>query len=178
MTAPMLPGDYLAKRRTMSGYSLPSLARDLMLLTDFGGRPRLGDFNRLKLRLDMAESGHTHLSDDTITLIGNFVALDISVYRQLVDLAEAERKGQTLRHAHLPRPQVCRTCACSFFDPCDERDLASLGGRLAAPGETACHWAEDDLCSRCDRIEPSSPGSASPPDAEPPFIRLMPIGSR
>ncbi|MBW8380874.1 hypothetical protein, partial [Salmonella enterica] len=79
------PGTYLEKRRLMAGYSLSSLARELLMLTGFGTSRAESDFRRLRLTLISAEQGSLHHSPARIETIRNFVPLDPAVYFRLVD---------------------------------------------------------------------------------------------
>lgn len=133
----MNPGQYLEKRRLMAGYSLSSLARELLMLTGFGSSRAESDFRRLRLTLASAEAGSLHHRRDRIELIRAFIPLDVGLYLHLV---ECERSGDPYRV-----DGICAVCACSFLDPC-----VLHVGPTASLGESACHWAEPRLCSACD----------------------------
>lgn len=180
----MTPGTYLEKRRLMAGYSLTSLARELLMLTGFGSSRAESDFRRLRLTLISAEQDTLHHSPDRIDLIRAFVPLDPAVYFRLIDKEEV--------------PGLCGLCACSFFDPCvlpaepaaqlgattcqaDETvcsECARLGLRLApARGVAASTVAEQlrDLGERMARLnEAFDRQVVQPARAEPPFLRLVP----
>ncbi|MEM6907195.1 MAG: hypothetical protein AAF494_00830 [Pseudomonadota bacterium] len=161
MRSPVLPGDYLQKRRTMAGYTLDSLARDLLIVSGFGYRPGLDDFQRLKLRLAAAEQSNLHLDDEKLALIGNFVSLDADVYRRLVLL---EERGITV-----PVVNLCRVCGCSFHDPCVHPPRQS-----AAPlGRSTCQMVEPTLCSNC---APHVETRGTPRDPEVPAAVPEPVG--
>ena len=132
----MLPGQYLEKRRLMAGYSLTSLARELLLLTGFGTSRADSDFRRLRLTLTSAEQGSLHHSRERIELIRAFVPLDVSLYLHLVD---CERSGDPFRVDGL-----CQNCACSFHDPC-----VLHVGPTAELGTTVCSDTDTNLCSAC-----------------------------
>lgn len=138
----MLPGTYLEKRRLMAGYSLSSLARELLLLTGFGHGGSFGraesDFRRLRMTLISAEQGSLHHGRDRVELIRAFVPLDVSLYLHLV---ECDRSGEPFRASG-----VCRCCACSFHDPC-----VLHVGPTAALGASVCDPAGADLCSACEQ---------------------------
>lgn len=185
----MTPGTYLEKRRTMAGYSLTGLARELLMLTGFGTSRAESDFRRLRLTLIGAEQGAHHHSPERIDLIRNFVPLDRHVYFELVDRAE---QGLTHRVAG-----ICRNCACSFHDPCHVRC-----GPAGPLGTSTCAWVTSDLCSACAGVierapHPDTLCTPAPPirqqlrdlgermarlnaiandRGEPPMIRLVPTG--
>lgn len=132
----MKPGTYLEKRRIMAGYSLSSLARELLMLTGFGSARLESDFRRLRMRLISAEQGSLHHDRERIELIRAFVPLDTALYLHLV---ACERSGDPYRVEGL-----CRNCACSFHSPC----IIHVGP-TAALGESACHPG-DGICSACE----------------------------
>lgn len=148
MARAMLPGTYLEKRRLMAGYSLSSLARELLMLTGFGsgrmGGARLeSDFRRLRLTLISAEQGSIPHSPERIELIRNFVPLDPDVYFRLLSHDRREVR-------------LCPNCACSFHDPC------LLPAAHGAPlGTSVCQPTEGALCSACatltERAAPPAP---------------------
>lgn len=143
----MAPGTYLEKRRLMAGYSLTSLARELLLLTGFGASRADSDFRRLRLTLASAEQGSLHHGRDRAELIRAFVPFDVSLYLHLVD---CERSGDPYRVEGL-----CRCCACSFHDPC-----VLHVGPTAALGSSACR-SGSEICSACEqslsRLTPERP---------------------
>jgi hypothetical protein len=185
----MKPGTYLEKRRLMAGYSLSSLARDLLLLTGFGTSRADSDFRRLRLTLASAEAGSLHHPRERIELIRAFIPLDVSLYLHLV---ECDRSGNPYHVAGL-----CQNCACSFHDPC-----VLHVGPTAMLGASVCR-SGDQICSACaDQLECLSPDAFRPvgregptvaeqlrelgdriqrfdrqhptPDTAPPFLRLVP----
>lgn len=189
----MTPGTYLEKRRLMAGYSLTSLARELLMLTGFGSSRAESDFRRLRLTLSSAEAGALHHSRERIELIRAFVPLDVSLYLHLVD---CDRSGEPYRVAGL-----CQNCACSFLDPC-----VLHVGPTAGLGTSVCDTTGTDVCSACEqsleRLTPDAfrsvgrdgPSIAeqlrelgdriarinregfapAPATAEPPFLRVVP----
>ncbi|MBA4164462.1 MAG: hypothetical protein C0510_07500 [Erythrobacter sp.] len=128
----MTPGTYLEKRRLMAGYSLSSLARELLMLTCFGTSRAESDFRRLRLTLISAEQGSLHHSPARIETIRNFVPLDPAVYFRLVD-------GEQVHG-------LCRLCACSFHDPC-----VLPVGPAAALGTSVCDSTGPSVCSACEQ---------------------------
>lgn len=130
----MSPGIYLQKRRAHAGFSIGGVARRLAKLPwPIKAEPTLQDLRNITMRLTAAEQLDDHLDDAEVEQLRNIVPLDPRVYRQLVELAEAgEGSG-------LPVPQLCRECACSFFDPCD-----TIGG--------PCSWESSNMCSACARM--------------------------
>ncbi len=133
----MPPGTYLERRREMAGYTLSTLAHELLLLTGFGTSRADSDFRRLRLTLASAEAGSLHHSRERIELIRAFVPLDVSLYLHLVD---CDRSGDPYRVEGL-----CRICACSFHDPC-----VLHVGPTAALGASACHFG-GEICSACEQ---------------------------
>lgn len=134
----MLPGQYLEKRREIAGYTLSTLANELLLLTGFGSSRAESDLRRLRLTLASAEAGTLHHRRDRIELIRAFVPLDVGLYLHLV---ECDRSGDPYRV-----DGICAVCACSFLDPC-----VLHVGPTASLGESACHWADPRLCSACEK---------------------------
>ena len=139
----MTPGTYLEKRRLMAGYSLSSLARELLMLTGFGGGGSFGpraesDFRRLRLTLISAEQDSLHHSRERIELIRAFVPLDPHLYLELVSFAE---QGVTRR-----LPGLCQNCACSFHDPC-----VLPVDPAAVLGTSVCENAGTGVCSACEQ---------------------------
>jgi hypothetical protein len=133
----MLPGEYLQKRRLMAGYSLRSLASDLLTLTGFGTPRQVADQRRLQLTLASAEAGTIYHPPARIDLISNFVPLDPQIYFRLVEIDESG--------VPLSVPGLCPNCACSFQDPCVIPVAPS-----AALGTSVCDTTDSDLCSACE----------------------------
>jgi len=164
----MTPGTYLEKRRLMAGYSLSSLARDLLMLTGFGSSRADSDFRRLRLTLASAEAGSLHHSRERIELIRAFIPLDVSLYLHLV---ECDRSGDAYRV-----DGICAVCACSFLDPC-----VLHVGPTAELGASACHWSQPGVCSACDQqLERLTPDAFRPVGREGPSIaeQLRELGDR
>lgn len=149
----MRPGLYLEKRRLMAGYSLTSLARELLLLTGFGTARAESDFRQLRCALIAAEHDVTPHSRARIEAIRCFVPLDPEVYFRLL----ADEHGV---------PGLCPLCACSLRDPC------LLAAAPAAPlGAGVCQPTAGALCSACATLAARSAPAAAPRAAA---IRFIP----
>lgn len=163
----MLPGTYLEKRRLMAGYSLSSLARELLMLTGFGsgrmGGARLeSDFRRLRLTLISAEQGSIPHSPERIELIRNFVPLDPEIYFRLLSHDRREVR-------------LCPNCACSFHDPC------LLPAAPGVPlGTSVCQPTDGALCSACATLTERAPPPAAHAHIPAPSIaiQLRELGER
>ncbi|WP_156679373.1 hypothetical protein [Sphingomonas profundi] len=116
----MSPGTYLRLRREATGLSLRELAYQFFT-------PPL-DLAEVEQLLVNAEADDAPLDAGSLHRVNLFVPLDIEIYASLL--------------AELPTRSVCRRCACSWFDPCQD----SFG---------PCAWADAaaTLCTRCARIE-------------------------
>ena len=151
------PGEYLHKRRTVAGLSVAEAARDLAMVPS--AVPINGLLDKLEDRLRRAESDEEPLSLHQAALLRNVYPFDVDVYDRLLDRHMADE----VTRRSLPEPQLCRSCACSFFDPCEVTTTAD-GGTFVA----VCGWAEADLCSTCaDRPKVTS--------SEPAAIPVIPI---
>lgn len=115
------PGTYLQRRREAASKTLADVAQRLSTV------PRMAEHARVEwialVELDAVPAGFS-----TIAALRSAFPFDLAVLAQL-DLI---RLG-----ADLPPPRLCRTCACSEYDPCHDE----LGA--------TCSWVEDDLCSAC-----------------------------
>ena len=140
-TTPMTPGTYLRKRRVTAGFSIDHVAAGLDVL----GRQYLqccGDaapwhpsiLRRLTLRrrLRAAEENRLLFTLREVERLGLLIRLDPNVYEQLVDLHLAGPDSG------LPEPHVCRSCACSFLDPCVDEHGTCGWARLDSGMCTAC----------------------------------------
>lgn len=127
----MSPGKYLQLRRAHTGLGLIQAAATMAALPWTVRNPGPTAKNRAHARLLAAEEDREHFTLPEVESLGTVIPLDPQVYVQLVDLHLA---GPT---ACLPRPQVCRECACSWMDPC-----------LSDHAEP-CAWAEANLCTTC-----------------------------
>jgi hypothetical protein len=127
----MIPGTYLRKRREAAGLGLQQVAAKLALLP-WAVRPAsIEDILLLEERLILAECGTRDLTPEQALLLRNVFRFDAAVYEQLFLCHHAGRASD------LPRPQVCRSCACSWHDACDD-------------GGVGCHWSADPtICSAC-----------------------------
>ncbi|MEM6493328.1 MAG: hypothetical protein AAF650_03015 [Pseudomonadota bacterium] len=138
----MTPGEYLQKRRAVSGYSLASLAREVIAFDRYGNPRTYGEEQRVQRRLLGAENDHAILSDLELALVAGFVRLDPTVYRDLEDLAEH-------RIAALPY-RFCRCCGATETT-LSRRPFSGLPGQAA-------HFVSNDLCSACaEAAEPRLP---------------------
>lgn len=136
-TSTLTAGGYLRLRREAYGLSLEEIANGLALAAS---RPAfLQRLKEIEADRDVA-TGHT------LTALREFFSFSTTVYS---NLAAGIPAGTAL----------CRTCACSWNDPC-------------GAGVHTCSWIEADLCSRCasggkltPRPEPVFPMRASDPHA-------------
>ena len=116
----MTPGTYLRKRREAADVTPEDVARMVAAVIEQPG-PWLSEIEND----DRAPS-----ATSVGMLIGTF-DFDRHVLDRLIDLHYFA--------ADLPEPRLCRTCACSQWDPC-VTDLRGSG---------SCHWVAEDLCSAC-----------------------------
>lgn len=133
----MTPGSYLQRRRTVAGFSISSLARELLHAEHFGQPRFLSDQRRVELRMLDAEAGARVLAPSQVKTLAKFAPLDPAIYRDLVEYAELRAAAPTYR--------LCRSCAASDSVP----TRAPFSG---IPG-TALGWAAHDLCEACDAID-------------------------
>lgn len=131
----MTPGTYLAKRRAHAGLSLQAVARAIAALPWAIRPPAAGDIARLTARLEAAEADRDNLTVAQAQLLRNAFAFDVDIYQRLLWRHVGDRS--------VVPPQLCRTCACSWCDPCLTHD-------------GPCGWSEPDLCSACKRAEQAS----------------------
>ncbi|WP_370189320.1 helix-turn-helix domain-containing protein [Qipengyuania sp.] len=124
----MTPGLYLRKRREAAGLSLGEVARQIATIQL--GLVRLDRRNLLE-QLERVEGDEAALTLAQAQVLRNVFAFDPHLYMRL------------LARGTLPLTQICRACACSWFDPCLP-DSGARGEKAAA-----CSWAEPDLCSAC-----------------------------
>ena len=159
----LTPGQYLQKRRTVAGLSISEAARDLAMMPTAVPIDQLID--KLEARLRRAESDEEPFSLHQAALLRNVFPFDVDVYDRLLDRHMADE----VTRRSLPEPQLCRSCACSFFDACEVTTTAD-GGTFVA----VCGWAETDLCTTCaDRPK----ATASDPVAIPVVPILNPQGA-
>lgn len=132
----MSPGTYLRKRREAAGVALVDLAALMAGLPWRVREPELGDVERLVARLAEAEDDRDNLTLMQAAMLLNAFPLDVDIYEALLLHHHAVRAPI---HG-VPRPRVCRRCACSDRDGCHtDRGM--------------CAWASADLCTACERVE-------------------------
>ncbi len=119
----LTPGQYIAKRRAAAGLSIDDVAISLATV------PRLGEVDRIAW-LQRIEADVSPVTFDVFAVLTVCVPMDAMVLRELIALADA--CDDTLE-----APRLCRTCACSEFDPCEDEHGAT------------CGWADHDLCTAC-----------------------------
>lgn len=131
---PISPGVYLRKRREHAGLTRDEVAH--LLSHRAAHRPLyLEEITEL-------EEDRSHAADVMLHKLQYCFRFDRFVYHALVACSLDE---------FLPRPQVCRNCACSWMDAC------------GTPGAgQPCHWVDGDstLCSACLPVEPTRPAPA------------------
>jgi hypothetical protein len=139
----MTPGTYLRKRREAAGLGVIQVAATLAI---YSMMPRSTNPRAVIVqRLNRAEEDLEPLNRAQLGLLRTAgFSLDIDVYLQLVDLHADPANPD------LPRPAVCRECACSWNDAC------LVNGR-------GCCWVEqpnparDGLCTRCLHLNSARP---------------------
>lgn len=123
---PMTPGTYLRKRREASGFSIRACAERFAAVDD----PALAGLYANQWR--SAERDISPLGSPFSARIATLIGFDNAIYDRLV----------AIRFGHnLPVPQICKTCACSWNDPCISEGIDLI--------ESPCSWAEADLCTAC-----------------------------
>lgn len=138
----MTPGEYLQKRRAVSGYSLHSLAREVTAFDRYGNPRTYGEEQRVQRHLLDAENDHAILSDLELALVAGFVRLDPTVYRDLDDLAERRITALSYR--------FCRCCGAT------ETTLAPIP--FSGPQVRFAHFVSPGRCSACAEVaEPRLP---------------------
>lgn len=123
-TAPMTPGTYLRKRREAAELSIRDVA---LLLAD--DRTSAAE---LEQRIGEAESDGGPLQGGLVGRMLRAFGLDVDVYLALSTLTADPL-------AAVPVPQICRVCACSWNDACEDPQLGP------------CAWVDGDstLCTHC-----------------------------
>lgn len=111
----MPPGLYLQKRRLAAGLTIEDLAKLLGHNVAHAGY-WVG-------RIKAFEADVDYVAQITLIALRGVFSFKPEIYLAMV--------------AQTPHAPVCRMCACSMFDPCQE-----------TPAK-ACSWTEDDLCSAC-----------------------------
>jgi hypothetical protein len=140
---PLAPGRYLQLRRKAAQLELSDLA--LLIASDIRmaepssrRRPiRPADRSLVQRRLFALENGTDGpgVELDLIRAIARHVAFDEQVYLALVGVNAAPDAG-------LPVPNHCRSCGCSWQDPC------------LSPGPCAWTDAAGTVCTACDPRPP------------------------
>lgn len=172
----MSPGTYLRKRREAAGVSLdlaavafvpwPDPPNDASFIALASAAAKsvavrvLSGVNLLELVRTAAGliaelEADQRVVDRSITrCLANIVPLDVEIYDALVALHLG---------VHVPLPQICRHCGCSWHRPCIDRVESGIPGCFA---EHSCSWSETDpdLCTVCERkaaAQPKEPADAS-----------------
>lgn len=118
----MTPGTYLAKRRIAAGLSIEDVADAVVTVPAVPERDRIDWLRRI-------EADIAPVTEPIGNALFAVFPFDGDVLARLVDL----HSPTPLR---IEAPRLCRECACSDFDPCDD---------IVGP----CAWVEQDLCSAC-----------------------------
>lgn len=131
---PMTPGEYLHKRRCMSGLGPQQAASSFAtwLLRDKPAMPL--ELARLSIRISEAERNRQFLTLPEAEALGRVISLDPEIYVQLVDLYLAG-PGADGEYNGLPVPEVCCACGCSWTSP--------------YPGGFARTAADPTICTTC-----------------------------
>lgn len=136
-TGAVTPGTYLRTRREAAGLTLDQVAR--VTRTD----PAVEHRERVAWLRDIEEDRRALLPADgpLVLLLGCAFPFDRDVLAQLVLI----HAGADLRP-----PQLCRLCACSWYDAC----------------EGSCAWSTSDVsvCTRCE-ARMAVAAAAPPPSA-------------
>lgn len=132
----MNPGTYLQKRREAAGFTLGEVARQLAMM-QFGQV----SYTAVQRELIAAEAGTEPLDEARLALLRHVFPFSREVHRRLA--AHAADPAA-------PMPEICRECACSFFDPCHP-----AGGTAKEFATGTCWWVfqpdptAEPLCSAC-----------------------------
>ena len=112
----MTPGEYIRRRREARGLSADVVEASCIAIgASYGG----GGLDVPLFAIEGDAGDMISLRD--ATLLSEAIDFDLAVFGALT--------------AGGP-PPICRVCACSEFDPCEDPDMFST-----------CSWVEDDLCS-------------------------------
>lgn len=128
----MAPGTYLKKRREAADFSVPQVAAALAGMAERIRPLRARDFKLLEEQLDSAEADADPLTMPQAALLHRVLSFDLGAYELLLLRQSGELS------THLPEPQICRVCACTWNDPC-------------ATPSGPCAWTPGDLtlCTAC-----------------------------
>ena len=121
MIAPITPGAYLKLRRKAAG----------LILSDVAARVSTDPHTPEHLRVDQLELIEADIQPagpSTIMALRRAFPFSVWGLTLLARIAQGD---------DLAAPRLCRICACSELDACDDR----RGG--------PCGWAEADLCTSC-----------------------------
>jgi hypothetical protein len=126
---PLSPGQYLRLRRRASGLGVIQAAATLATLPWAIRQAGPDERARLAMRLTAAEEDRQPFSRDHAELVRNVFAFDVDVYCDLL-------AGNAVH--------VCRSCGCSWHDPCALAHPVFLGRTIG------CAWSADpSLCTAC-----------------------------
>lgn len=124
--APMTPGTYLRLRRTAARLSALELARRLY--------PRAAESAIAASRalIERVEADEVTIGATFSRTLAQHIAMDSEIFDRLTAIFTG---------ADIPLPQICRTCGCSWNDPCQDEWL------------DPCAWSVSDpnLCTHCER---------------------------
>jgi transcriptional regulator with XRE-family HTH domain len=136
----MTPGTYLRTRREAAGLSIDNVAQ---LIVQPWGELQISAAYIRQIEAD----NETAEDDGSLELLRGAFRFDRYIYLQLA--------------AGLPIPALCRVCACSWEDACDDE----------ATGP--CSWTERDLCSACVGKDARTPAPAPAAIAAPTISDLL-----
>lgn len=121
-TPPMTPGTYMRLRRQYAGLSIETLARAIAVNADIS--------SQLTEMLKQAEEDSIPIGSPGSARIQKIIGFDAEIYDRLV----------AIRFGHnLPIPQICKSCGCSWNDPCIDAETGP------------CSWSDHDSnqCTCC-----------------------------
>jgi transcriptional regulator with XRE-family HTH domain len=120
LTYPLTPGAYLKARRTAQHVTIESIVERV------GTLPHVPWRERVQL-IEMIEADAQPASFATIVALRGCYSFDLDVLAQLEAIAQG---------TGILEPQLCRICACSEHDACNDHGHG-------------CCWIKPDLCSAC-----------------------------
>lgn len=143
----MLPGRYLQLRRQASGLTIEQVAVRIS--------PRPSRWHETAAALVALEAGDP--------LPTGFTALGLAMQLTMAVQFDFNAWQALVEHAadpdsELPLPRLCRSCGCSFFDPCVPDPEAGLGCAWRGRDEVG----DADLCTACPLPGQAPPGVAAP----------------